>query len=89
MRIGASIAVGVSAKSNLDHLRTSCAPNCASSDVASVNARGIASDVLLGAGVVAVGVATVLFFVRRGGHEASPAAWHVVPMPAGGVALAF
>jgi hypothetical protein len=86
--IAASLGVGVSAKSDLDGLRSSCAPHCSASDVSSVNTRGAVSDVLLGLGVTGVAVAAVLFFVRRGGHEAPPVALRLVPAT-GGVGFSF
>jgi len=85
--IAASIGVGASAKSDLDGLRTSCAPHCSASDVSSVNTRGAVSDVLLGVGVTGVAIAAVLFFVRRG-HEAPPVALSLVPST-GGVGFSF
>jgi hypothetical protein len=66
---GVSIALGVDAQSTADHLRTTCAPSCAHSDVSAVDTQLVVSDVLLVAGIAAVGVATVLFIVRPGGHE--------------------
>ncbi len=87
--VGASVGVGVDAKNDADNLRATCAPRCTTSAVNDVNSRLLVSDVLLGAGVVVVGVATVLFFVRHGSHESKPAAWRLVPGPSGGVALGF
>jgi hypothetical protein len=86
--IGVSIGVGVSAKSDVDHLRDTCAPHCASSTVSDVNTRVVASDVLLGVGVVAVGVAAAMYLLRSDGHEAPPVALHLTPTPSG-FALAF
>ena len=66
---GVSIGLGVDAQSTVDRLRTTCAPKCAHSDVSAVDTQLVVSDVLLVAGIAAVGVATVLFIVRPGGHE--------------------
>jgi hypothetical protein len=66
---GVSIALGVDAQSTADHLRTTCAPSCAHSDVSAVNTQLVVSDVLLVAGLAAIGAATVLFIVRPGGQE--------------------
>ena len=84
--IGASIGVGASAKSDADHLRATCAPACAHSDVSSVDTRVVVSDVLLGAGVAAAAVAVVFVFVGRGRAEAPVAALRATPE---GVAFAF
>jgi hypothetical protein len=86
---GASVGVGVGAKSEADHLRATCAPRCSATDVSSINTRLVVSDVLLGAGVAVVGVATVMFILRGGGREAQAAAPPVVAMPGGGFGLAF
>ncbi len=91
--IGGSIGLGMDAKGTADNLRATCAPRCAHSDVDAVNTELIVSDVLLGAGLVALGVATVLFIKRPGGHEApAQAAFSFSPTPHGafaGVHLSF
>jgi hypothetical protein len=56
---------GVTAKSDLDHLRSTCAPTCASSDLAAVKNEALAADISLGVGVVALGVAFYAFFTHR------------------------
>jgi hypothetical protein len=66
---GVSIALGVDAQNTVDRLRATCAPKCAHSDVSAVDTQLVVSDVLLVAGIAAVGIATVLFIVRPGGHE--------------------
>jgi len=66
---GVSIALGLDAQSTVNRMRTTCAPACAHSDVSAVDTQLIVSDVLLVAGIAAVGVATVLFILRPGGHE--------------------
>jgi hypothetical protein len=91
--VAASIGVGLGAKNDADSLRETCAPACSASAVDSVNSRLIVSDVLLGAGVAVVGVATVLFFVRPGakhdnGHETSALTRHLAPSH-GGFAFTF
>ena len=79
---GVSIALGVDAQSTVDRLRTTCAPACAHSDVSAVDTQLVVSDVLLVAGIAAIGVATVLFIVRPGGHE-ERATVGVAPTPGG------
>lgn len=65
--LGVSIGLGVSAQSDADALRNSaCAPRCPSSDLDAVKTKLIVGDVFLGVGIAALGVATVLFFVRPG-----------------------
>ena len=53
-----------------------------SSDVSAVDTQLVVSDVLLVAGIAAVGVATVLFIVRPGGHE-ERATVGLAPTPGG------
>jgi hypothetical protein len=66
---GVSIGLGLDAQSTVDRLRSTCAPKCSHSDVSAVDTELVVSDVLLVAGIAAVGLATVLFIVRPGGHE--------------------
>jgi hypothetical protein len=66
--VGSFVFFDLSAKSSADNLRNTCAPRCAQSDVDSVNTKIIVADVSLGAGVVALGVATWLIV----SHYAAP-----------------
>jgi hypothetical protein len=66
--VGSFVFFDLSAKSSADDLRTTCAPRCAQSDVDSINTKIIVADVSLGAGVVALGVATWLIV----SHYAAP-----------------
>jgi hypothetical protein len=75
--VAASIGVGIGAENEASHLRDTCAPHCAASAVDDANNRLLVSDVLLGVGIAAAGVATVLFLSRHGSHEAPPVALHV------------
>jgi hypothetical protein len=60
----ASFAIfGISGKSDVDDLQ-SCKPNCKQKDVDSARTKLIIADISLGVGVVAVGVAAVLYFTR-------------------------
>jgi hypothetical protein len=61
---------GLKARSDLDSLRNTCAPFCASSDLSSVKTEALAADIALGVGVVAIGVAAYSFF----SHREAPAA---------------
>lgn len=65
--IAASVAVGVVAKNDLDGLRATCAPRCASSALSAVELEADVSDALLGVGIAAVG-AGVLVIVLRPSH---------------------
>jgi hypothetical protein len=56
---------GVTAKGDLDHLRSTCAPYCSGSQLGSVKGEALAADVSLGVGIVALGAAAYLFFSYR------------------------
>jgi len=78
--IATSIGFGVDAKNTADNLRNTCAPRCAYGDVNALNTELVVSDVLLVAGIVTVGLATVLLIARPGGHEAAiPTAFSIGP----------
>jgi hypothetical protein len=55
---------GVTSKSDLSKLRTDCAPYCAGAQLDDVKSRMLIADVSLGVGIVALGVAAVLFATR-------------------------
>jgi hypothetical protein len=55
---------GVTGTNDANNLRSTCAPNCAQSDVNSAHTKLIISDVALGVGVVSLGAAAWLFFTR-------------------------
>jgi hypothetical protein len=59
--IGAGVFIGISAKSDADDLRTSCAPSCEQSKIDDVETKLLLSDVGLAVGVVAVAAAVVLW----------------------------
>jgi hypothetical protein len=63
LALGTSAWLGVSGRSDLSALRGSCAPSCTDVEVDPVRRKLIASDVLLGVGLVAAGVS--LYFVLR------------------------
>lgn len=65
--LGAGIVFGAIAKSDLDQLKNDpCAATrqCRQSDVDSIASRYIVADVLMGAGVVALGIATILWLTQ-------------------------
>jgi tetratricopeptide (TPR) repeat protein len=67
-----AIVVGLSAQSKYDELKDDCAPYCANSEVDSVRARAVATDVLIGTAIAAGVTAGVLFFLEgRGASESS------------------
>jgi hypothetical protein len=51
-----------SGQSDVDHLRTTCAPRCAPGDVDSAKTKILVANVSLGLGVLAAGAATYFFF---------------------------
>lgn len=55
-------------KSDVSHLRDSCAPGCQESDVDRARTKIRVADVLLGTGIIALGVATFLA-LDSGGDE--------------------
>jgi hypothetical protein len=71
-------------------LSNRCAPNCSSSDVASVRLKYELADVSLGLGLVAAGVGTYLFFARPSRTDTAaatpPSALALAPLlyPSGG-----
>jgi hypothetical protein len=79
---------GITAKSDLDNLRQTCAPNCAKSDLDAVKQKAAIADISLGVGVVALGAAAWVFFANGGTSPApTPAAvLDVRPTPGGAVA---
>jgi hypothetical protein len=76
---------GLTASGNLSHLRQTCAPYCAPSDLDSARREALFADVSLGVGLVALGLATYTLFA----HRAPPAATALIdvrPTPGGAVA---
>jgi hypothetical protein len=76
---------GLTAQGDLNHLRQTCAPTCASSDLDAVKREALAADVSLGVGVVALGVAVYAVLSHRSA-PATTALLGVTPVPGGGVA---
>jgi hypothetical protein len=59
--LAGGVTIDLVSTSQVNHLRATCKPNCAQSDVDAVRARMIVGDVLVGAGVATVAVAAWLF----------------------------
>ncbi|MGZ3419218.1 MAG: hypothetical protein ACXVEE_15200 [Polyangiales bacterium] len=62
---------GLSGRSDVQHLKDTCAPYCDKSDEDPARRKLIAADVALGVGIVSVGLATYVF-VSGSSHEPSP-----------------
>lgn len=65
---------GLTSKSDLSKLRTDCAPFCDQSQLDDVKSRMLIADVSLGVGIVALGVAAVLFVSRGAARSATTTA---------------
>ncbi|MBS2015541.1 MAG: hypothetical protein JST00_21825 [Deltaproteobacteria bacterium] len=70
LAIGGFAVLGATSKSDLDGLKTSCAPYCAQSDLDSVKSRMLVADILLGTGAVALVVGAVLILTHGSGSAA-------------------
>lgn len=69
---GAAFAIlASSARSDVDDLRATCAPNCPTSDVSTARTKLIAANVSLGVGLVALTAAVVVYVLDRGGATTS------------------
>lgn len=77
--LGAFTYFGVSGKHDADHLRSTCAPACAPSDVDHAHTELIAADIALGVGALAVAAAT--YFGVRALERPRDAAWGFVVTP--------
>lgn len=63
--LGGFAVFGIGGKSDVDDLENrGCKPNCPQSDVDSARTKLIIADISLGVGLVALGVATYMFFTR-------------------------
>jgi len=61
----------LTAKSDRDHLKATCAPGCDPSAVDDINRKIIISDVALGVGLVSLGVAAYLLITRPSAPSAT------------------
>jgi hypothetical protein len=77
---------GLKAHSDLSHLRQTCAPFCAPSDLSTVKHEALAADVSLGVGVVALGVAAYSFFAHHDAPPKDETTVSVSPVPGGAMA---
>jgi len=59
--IGTGIFFGVTAKTDADDLRGSCAPRCHDDEISKVETKLLLSDIFLGVGIIALGVAAYMF----------------------------
>lgn len=65
LAIGGFAILGATSKSDLDDLKSTCAPFCAQSDLDSVKTRMLVADILLGTGAVALVVGTILILTHK------------------------
>jgi hypothetical protein len=75
----------LSAKSDLDDLRARCAPRCTDAELSDVNTKIIIADVSLGAGVVALGLATYLIVSRPSAPKSVQVGAGLAPTPGGAI----
>jgi hypothetical protein len=79
--LGSFAYFGISGKNDVSNLRSTCAPNCAQSDVDSAHTKLVVADVSLGVGVVALGVATWILLANH--SDSPPVQAAVIPLPGG------
>jgi hypothetical protein len=87
--LGTFAVLAISGTNDVDHMRHTCRPTCAQSDVDSARHKILIGDVFLGVGVVAVGVATYMLLTRSSeDHPPATAGVHfdVSPTASGGYA---
>lgn len=88
--LGASLGVYLDAKSGVDKLRDTCAPNCPTAEVDSLKTKAIISDVAFGMGLLGLGAAGVMILLRPSAKPAAPAAtslqWTIAPTTGGAAA---
>jgi hypothetical protein len=80
---GGFAALALSGQSDVSNLRSTCAPNCSSSQVDGARTQIILANVSLGVGIASLGIATTWFLLSRS-HEGKTAALSVEPSPGGG-----
>jgi hypothetical protein len=85
--IGVGAFLDVSGKSKEHDLKTTCAPNCAQSDVDAMRSRVLAGDITLGVGIAAAAAAVTIAILSLPSNSAAPSATiGVAPVPGGGAA---
>lgn len=80
--------LGLKGKSDIDNLRSTCAPNCDASDVDAAKHKLLFADISLGVGVVALGAATWIL-LHHGSDDAPKSGavtWNVGATPRGAFA---
>ncbi len=90
LALGSALYFDLTANGDVNDLRTTCAPNCTSSQVDPVRTKYVISGISLGVGIVSLGVATYLILARpsQPAAEAHATSWRVdfAPEKGGGVA---
>jgi hypothetical protein len=79
LAVGAAVYLDLSASSEVDDLRKTCAPRCEPSQVDAVRMRTTVAGVTAGIGAVSLGVAAYLFLTPR--HAPEQAHLHVELAP--------
>jgi len=74
LALGSFAFFGATAKSDLDHLRATCAPACAASDADAAHTKWIVANVSLGVAAVAAGLAVWLYLSNAGSAPPPPRA---------------
>lgn len=73
LALGSFAYFGLTAKSDLDALRSECSPYCDQGALDDVKSRMLVADISLGVGIVALGVAAVLFATHGSSRPATTA----------------
>jgi hypothetical protein len=71
--LGSFTYFGLSAKSALDTLKTTCSPNCTSSQTSPGRTKALVADISLGAGVLAIGGAVIWAILANSGKSEAAA----------------
>ncbi len=71
-----SVALGLTASSDVDDLRRTCAGHCPEDDVDDARRRLVIADVGIGLGLVTLGVAAYLMLTRSSSSAANVASFH-------------
>lgn len=67
LALGSFAYFGLTSKKDLSDLRSTCAPYCGEAQLDDVKSKMLVADVSLGVGIVALGVATLLFLTHGSG----------------------
>lgn len=74
LSLGAGVGFGLGAQSDIDGLKSSCSPRCSPSDVDPVRTKLLASDILVGVGVVSLAAGAYFLLFTKAKAPAKPAA---------------